>query len=182
MDRSLVSTSRFLSLVLRHKPETIGLTVDAKGWASVDELLSCAAAHGRPISYGLLLRVVRENDKQRFVFSDDHCWIRANQGHSLEVDLELAPQRPPDELFHGTATRFLPSIRQAGLIPGERQHVHLSGDRHTAEKVGARHGKPLVLVIAAARLYEAGQLFYLSENGVWLTSAIAVSYISFPDG
>lgn len=125
-------------------------------------------------------RLVAENDKQRFSFSEDGCRIRANQGHSVEIDLALSPQRPPDVLYHGTATRFLESIRATGLKPGSRQHVHLSRDMQTAIKVGQRHGKPVVLTIRAAALAESGQVFFCSDNGVWLTAPIAVEFIMFP--
>lgn len=181
MDKQLTHTSKFLSLILRHKPETIGLQLDAQGWADVEQLRTLAATHGKPITMDLLLRVVAENDKKRFVFNADESRIRANQGHSIEIDLALEPIEPPTELFHGTATRFIESIREHGLIRGQRQHVHLSLDSETATKVGHRHGEPVVLVVAATRLFESGGVFFRSENGVWLTNEVPVEYIVFPD-
>ena len=142
MDAKLVGMSKFLSLVLRHKPETIGLTLDANGWADVEELMERARQNGRPLTRPLLERVVAENDKKRFALSEDGTKIRANQGHSITVDLALKPQLPPETLYHGTASRFIASIRQQGLRPGSRQHVHLSVDEATATNVGQRHGKP----------------------------------------
>lgn len=174
------SISKFLSLVLRHEPEAIGLTLDAAGWASVRELLDAAGAHGRPISEEQLAYVVENNDKKRFTFSDDGSMIRAQQGHSvMAVDLQYQPVIPPDRLFHGTATRFVEAIRSEGLRPMSRQHVHLSGDTETATKVGQRHGKPIVLTIDAAAMYRDGCRFYVSPNGVWLTEVVGVSYIRF---
>ena len=177
MNRSIVSTSKFFSLILRHQPETIGISLDENGWVDVDELLSKAAQHGKSISRSLLERVVRENDKQRFALSEDGLRIRANQGHSVQVDLELKPQTPPAELFHGTVPRFLDSIREQGLVAGARQHVHLSVDRETATKVGTRRGKPVILVIDAQQMHEDGHKFYLSENKVWLADEVPANYI-----
>lgn len=176
----IVKHSKFLSLILRHSPETIGLRLDSQGWADVDELLRLAQAAGKRLSLPLLQRVVAENDKRRFSFSDDGRRIRANQGHSLDVDLALTPSVPPDMLYHGTATRFLDSIRAQGLLPGSRQHVHLSIEEATAIKVGARHGKPTVLIVRAAAMVAAGRLFWLSANGVWLTETVPVEYLEFP--
>ena len=176
----LVRTSKFLSLILRHKPERIGLTLDANGWADVDDLIRLANQHGFPLTLSLLERVVAENDKRRFTLSDDGRRIRANQGHSLKVDLQLSPSPPPHLLYHGTASRFLESIRAEGLRAGRRQHVHLSADIATARQVGQRHGKPVVLVVHAARMAAAGHRFYLSDNGVWLTERLPVDFIEFP--
>ena len=176
----LVATSKFLSLVLRHKPETVGLVLDANGWADVDELLSLANKAGRPLTRELLERVVAENDKQRFAFSDDGRRIRANQGHSVEIDLALEPAEPPEVLYHGTATRFLESIRATGLHAGNRQYVHLSPDEATAIKVGERHGKPVVLVVQSRAMSSLGHSFYFSANGVWLTERVPVEFIEFP--
>lgn len=181
MRNELVRTSKFLSLVLRHKPETIGLELDGNGWADVDELLALSGENGRSISMDLLLRVVRESDKQRFGFNADESKIRANQGHSVSIDLGLAPEDPPKELFHGTATRFVASIREKGILRGNRQHVHLSSDRRTATKVGQRHGEPVVLVVDAGGMSKAGYLFYLSENGVWLSNEIPAAFVRFPE-
>ena len=138
MDRPLTTASKFLSLILRHKPETIGVQLDPNGWVNIDQLLTAANTAGKLLDYDLLLRVVHENDKQRFAISDDGARIRANQGHSVSVDLQLVPTPPPDMLYHGTVDRFLDSIREKGLVPGTRQHVHLSSDRRTAEIVGGR--------------------------------------------
>jgi putative RNA 2'-phosphotransferase len=171
------SISKFLSLVLRHKPEEIGLTLDANGWASIAELIDLAAQRGTRLSRPLIESIVAESDKQRFAISADGTKIRANQGHSVEIALGLAPQTPPEQLFHGTAARFLDSIRASGLHSASRQHVHLSTDHATAEKVGSRHGKPVVLSVASGQMARDGHVFYLSENGVWLTAAVPAEYL-----
>ncbi|QEL20339.1 RNA 2'-phosphotransferase [Limnoglobus roseus] len=178
----IVRTSKFLSLVLRHKPEEIGLTLDANGWADVEELIRLTNAHGVSLTRPLLEQVVAENDKKRFAFSDDGRRIRASQGHSVEVDLALPPSEPPAELFHGTATRFLDSIRASGLHSANRQHLHLSPDAITATKVGQRHGKPVILIVRAGEMFAAGHQFFLSANGVWLTERVPVEFIDFPVG
>lgn len=180
MSFDLVRTSKFLSLVLRHDPSRAGLTLDERGWIDVDTLLNGCQQAGRPLTRSQLERVVRENDKQRFSFSEDGLRIRANQGHSVDIHLALIPESPPEMLYHGTATRFLESIRATGLQPGSRQHVHLSRDTETAIKVGQRHGKPVVLTIRAVELAATGQEFFCSDNGVWLTAPIAVEFIEFP--
>ncbi len=180
-NKKLVKISKFLSLVLRHKPETIGVSVDQGGWIQVDTLLSAARRAGVSLNKDVLRQVVEQNDKQRFVFSADHLKIRANQGHSIPVDLGLEALVPPEVLFHGTATRFIPSIKRQGLIPKGRRYVHLSPDEQTAVKVGQRHGKPVVLTIQAGQMHECGFLFYCSANGVWLTDKIPVEYIIFPE-
>lgn len=177
----LTRTSKFLSLVLRHKPEEIGLTLDENGWADVDELLRLVNQHGRKLNRPLLERVVADNDKKRFAFSDDGTRIRASQGHSVEVDLALPPTEPPELLYHGTASRFVDSIRATGLHSANRQHVHLSLDITTATKVGQRHGKPVILVVRAGQMVTAGHRFYLSANGVWLTERVPVEFIDFPN-
>lgn len=178
MDAQLVKMSRFISMVLRHKPHTIGLALDAGGWASVDELISGAQRAHKPLTLEGLRQIVVENDKQRFSFSADGLRIRANQGHSMSVDLGLEPITPPDRLYHGTAQRFLDSIRRQGLIAMRRQHVHLSADEATAIKVGRRHGEPIVLVVDAARMQLNGFQFYRSANGVWLTDRVPVEYLT----
>ncbi|QEH36431.1 RNA 2'-phosphotransferase [Aquisphaera giovannonii] len=178
----LVRASKFLSLVLRHKPEEIGLVLDANGWADVEALIRRSNDHGVRLTRPLLDRIVAENDKTRFAFSEDGARIRASQGHSVDVDLALPPASPPDFLYHGTATRFLDSIRAGGLHPANRRHVHLSPDAETATKVGRRHGKPVVLVIRTGEMAEAGHLFYLSANGVWLTDRVPAAFIDFPAG
>jgi putative RNA 2'-phosphotransferase len=180
MDKKLVRISKFLSLVLRHKPETIGISLDRDGWARVDELIAAANRAGLPLDEASLRDVVEQNDKQRFAFSDDGLRIRASQGHSLPVDLDLEPLAPPQVLYHGTASRFLNSIRRQGLVPRGRMHVHLSPDEPTAVRVGKRHGKPVVLTVQAGRMHRDGFRFYLSANGVWLTQKVPVEYLVFP--
>ncbi len=173
--------SKLMSLVLRHAPETIGVELDAHGWANIDQLLARAAQHGTAITRAQLDAVVSTSDKQRFALSDDGARIRANQGHSLPtVDLELAPSEPPALLYHGTAERFVDAIRAGGLRPGSRQHVHLSRDAGTATTVGARHGRPVVLEVDAAAMRAAGHAFYVSANGVWLAVAVPPAFITFP--
>jgi putative RNA 2'-phosphotransferase len=179
MDRT-GRTSRFLSYVLRHRPETVGLELDEGGWVRVDELLAACRRHGRPISRAQLEAVVRSSDKQRFSFSRDGLRIRANQGHSVPIDLGLAPVAPPELLYHGTVARFLDAIRQEGLLRGKRHHVHLSADEPTARRVGRRRGAPVVLVVESGRMHRDGLTFYRSANGVWLTDAVPPEYLRFP--
>lgn len=167
-----------MSYVLRHKPETIGLTLDPEGWASVEELVRLSQSSGTPLSRELIVDVVRTNDKQRFKLSDDGLRIRASQGHSVSIDLALDSKKPPRMLYHGTASRFVESIRQQGLIRGSRQHVHLSLDYQTAHKVGQRHGQPTVFVVRAEEMFDAGHIFYLSDNGVWLTDHVPSQFLS----
>lgn len=171
--------SKFLSFVLRHKPEAIGLALDANGWANLDELIDRANASGE-VSYlnrDLILEVVNTSDKKRFIIADNGQQIRANQGHSVDIDLQLKPTVPPEILYHGTATRFLDSILEKGLMPQQRQHVHLSMDIETASAVGQRYGKPIILKIKALLMHEQGFQFYRSENGVWLTERVPNTYI-----
>jgi len=182
MDRKLLTrTSKFLSLVLRHEPEAAHVELDAHGWVAVEELLQGAQQAGVALDRNLLAEIVRTSDKQRFAFSADGMRIRANQGHSVPVDLQLAPGQPPETLFHGTASRFLPSIRTQGLRPGTRQHVHLSADVATATRVGQRHGNPVVLSVHAGAMYAAGHCFLQAANGVWLTGSVPPSHLSFPE-
>lgn len=172
--------SRLLSLVLRHKPEHIGLTMDSQGWCNIDELLvkSCLSSYCPNITRQELEDIVSSNDKQRFIISEDGLSIRANQGHSVDIDLNLDEVRPPHELlFHGTAKRFVKSIMNKGLVKGQRNHVHMSGDLETAFTVGARHGNPTILRIMAIEMYDKGYKFYLSKNGVWLTDYVPTEYI-----
>lgn len=176
-----VHISKFLSLVLRHRPEVIGIALDAEGWAEVDELLAAAARHGRSITRQQLEEVVATNDKKRFSFSLDGLRIRANQGHSVDVDLGLVPIEPPELLYHGTVDRFLDSIRRKGLVRGKRHHVHLSPDRETAVRVGQRRGRPVVLIVEAGRMHCDGHAFFRSENGVWLTETVPAGYLQFPE-
>ncbi len=180
MNKKDMELSKFLSFVLRHRPEEIGLELGEQGWVEVDLLIEAAARSGRRFTREELDRVVATNDKQRFALSDDGRLIRASQGHSVRVDLALEPVEPPETLFHGTATRFLKSIAREGLRPGSRQHVHLSLDEKTATTVGSRHGVPAVLVIRAGSMHREGFVFYRSDNGVWLTDAVPVAYIDFP--
>ncbi|HEV7402205.1 MAG TPA: RNA 2'-phosphotransferase [Chthoniobacteraceae bacterium] len=180
-EKQLVKTSKFLSLVLRHAPETIGLELDAQGWVEVKALLEAMARHGRPLTRPALDEVVETNSKKRFAFDEKGVRIRASQGHSVEVALGYEPRIPPAELFHGTATRFLPGIRAEGLRKGERHHVHLSADQTTAVQVGQRHGKPVVLVVRAGAMHAAGHTFFLSENGVWLTDQVPPEFLEFPE-
>ena len=179
MTDHLVNASKFLSLILRHAPEKIGLALDAQGWADIGQLLAQAARHGRRLSREQLDDVVARDSKTRYAISDDGLRIRANQGHSLAaVDIRLPPATPPAMLYHGTASRFVEAIRAAGLLPGSRNHVHLSVNRETA--VGARHGKPVVLTVDAAAMQAQGHVFYVSDNGVWLVDAVPQACIGFP--
>jgi putative RNA 2'-phosphotransferase len=181
MNKRLVKTSQFLSYVLRHKPYEIGLPLDEQGWALVDELINAAMKHGTKLDYELIKEVVATNDKKRFALSEDGKKIRANQGHSIKVDLGLEATVPPQFLFHGTATRFMKAINQQGLKPSGRHHVHLSSDYKTALKVGIRHGIPVVLRIEAEQMLSDGAKFYVSENGVWLTDKVEPKYFSILD-
>ncbi len=180
MDASLVRLSKFLSLVLRHQPERIGIVLGPAGWTSVDDLLAAAHRSGIKLDGAMLQRVVAESDKQRFALSADRTRIRANQGHSLAVDLGLDPRQPPDILYHGTSTRNIDSIGVSGLLPRRRTHVHLSTDEITAHAVGKRHGHPVVLRVAAGTMHRAGYQFAQSDNGVWLTRNVPLEYILFP--
>lgn len=173
----VVRWSKFLSFILRHEPSSIGLQLDAEGWAEVADLLAACQAHGKSLSRAILEDVVATNSKRRFAFSDDNQRIRASQGHSIDVDLGYAPATPPDVLFHGTVDKHLPSIRAEGLKKILRHHVHLSADEATARAVAARHGKPVIFRIAAAKMHAAGHVFYQSANGVWLTDAVPPHYL-----
>jgi putative RNA 2'-phosphotransferase len=175
-----VRLSKFLSLVLRHHPERIGLLLDREGWADVEDLLTRARAAGVPLTREVLEQVVRDNDKQRFALDVENGRIRANQGHSVEVDLGLATSSPPSLLYHGTARGSLASIRRSGLRAGSRRHVHLSATPETARTVGSRHGVPVVLAVESGRMADDGRSFYRSANGVWLTDRVDVDYLVFP--
>ena len=166
------SRSKFLSLVLRHDPGSIGLTLDPAGWADIDALLAAAARAGVAMDRDDLARIVAESDKQRFTLSQDGLRIRAAQGHSVAVELGLEPLAPPAILYHGTATKALAAILAEGLRPMARRQVHLSLDRETAERVGRRHGKAAVLQVDAAGMQAAGHRFFRAENGVWLVDAV----------
>lgn len=172
--------SKFLSLILRHEPESVGLKLDEAGWTDVEALLSACQTHGRPYTWEDLKQVVATNEKKRFAFSEDGRRIRASQGHSVEVDLGYAPQSPPARLLHGTPSRFLDSIRVGGLHKGERHHVHLSTDETTAYKVGQRRGDSQLLVVDAAAMAAQGHQFFVSANGVWLTDHVPAEFIQFP--
>ena len=178
MTEDLRVISKFLSLVLRHQPDIIGLSLDAQGWVNVEELIVQANQHGNKLNHANLLKVVAINDKQRFRLSDDGLKIRANQGHSLVVDLALTAKLPPEVLYHGTATSFLASILAEGLRPESRQQVHLSQNKATALKVGQRHGKSIILEVAAAMMQQQGYVFYLSDNQVWLTASVPAKYLT----
>lgn len=171
--------SKFLSLVLRHQPETIGITLDPNGWTDVQELLAKMNTRHNRITREQLQEVVDTNDKKRFAFNDDGTQIRASQGHSVEVSLGLPPATPPEYLYHGTVAKFLLSIRKDGLQKMSRQHLHLSRDRETAVNVGSRRGAPVILTIHTGQMHRDGFVFYLSDNGVWLTDSVPASYIQF---
>ncbi len=170
--KNLKTTSKFLSLLLRHKPEKVGLTLDAYGWANVAELLQKTN-----ITQAELDTIVATDTKGRYSYSADRRQIRANQGHSIQVNLELQPQTPPAVLYHGTVDRFLASIQAQGLQPQKRHHVHLSPDLATANIVGKRRGTPVILEIDAARMHADNHIFYCSENGVWLTDEVPPRYL-----
>ena len=169
--------SKFLSLVLRHQPETIGIELDAAGWIDVAKLLDAMARHGKPLTREKLEFVVRTNDKQRFTFSEDGCRIRANQGHSVEVELGYEPAEPPEILLHGTPRRFLEMIRQDGLKKMARHDVHLHTDEETASAVGQRRGKPVLLRIRAAEMAKQGYEFFVTPNDIWLTDEVPPEFI-----
>lgn len=179
MEKQVKHISKFLSLVLRHEPEKIGITLDEEGWADVAELIEKMGKKGPRIDFETLEFVVDNNDKKRFAFNDNKTRIRASQGHTIEVDLNLPPQVPPTILYHGTAITNLPIIKEKGLIRMARQHLHLSAEEGTAKNVGGRHGKPVVLVIQALAMHEKGYVFYLSANGVWLTDHVPAEFIEF---
>lgn len=174
------SASKFLSLVLRHEPEAAYVTLDSAGWVKVVDLLVGCARVGRSLTQEELEHVVATNTKKRFEFSTDGMRIRASQGHSVEVELEYEPTLPPPVLYHGTATRFLESIRAHGLLKMQRHHVHLSAETKMTMAVGARHGKPVLLTILAGEMHAEGHVFYRSTNGVWLVEQVPNRFIRFP--
>jgi putative RNA 2'-phosphotransferase len=177
MQENDIKISKFLSLVLRHDPQKIGIQLDECGWVSIEELLEKAKLNHVQINLEQLNRVVETNDKKRFAISEDGTKIRASQGHSIQVDLRLTETKPPTTLYHGTSTKFIDQIMNEGLKPMKRQHVHLSSDIITATKVGQRHGQPVVLTVHSELLYQDGCNFYLSDNGVWLTSFVDQKYL-----
>ncbi|MCI4667694.1 MAG: RNA 2'-phosphotransferase [Bacteroidia bacterium] len=179
--KKIIQRSKFLSLVLRHKPEKIGIQLDENGWVKVNHLLKALSEKKQPLSIEELEEVVEKNNKKRFAFNEDKSLIRASQGHSVDIKLGYEAIAPPETLFHGTATRFLESIREKGLIKGNRHHVHLSAELDTASKVGARHGKLVVLKVRSADMAKEGFEFYRSENGVWLTDHVPVEFLIFPE-
>lgn len=171
------TVSRFLSKVLRHQPEAIGLELDPQGWASVDELLQKMQGHDFPLDLELLTQVVDTNNKQRFAFNEAKTHIRANQGHSIPIQLDYQAVEPPEILYHGTAEHVVESIRKTGLEKRSRHHVHLSLDRETAQNVGSRHGKPVVFEVLAGEMFRAGHEFFCSKNEVWLTDHVPTAFL-----
>lgn len=171
------SVSKLLSLVLRHEPGTIGITLDESGWTHVPALLDALSLHGKPIDRAELARIVRESDKQRFAFSEDGSKIRANQGHSVQVELGYEARQPPELLFHGTVARFLDPIQREGLRKGERHHVHLSATRDLAATVGKRRGAPVILEVTCGVMAREGFVFFVSTNGVWLTDHVPPRFL-----
>ena len=181
MNQRLRQISKFLSLILRHQPELIGIVLDENGWVGIDELVEAANQHGKELNAELVYQVVQNNDKQRFAINADKSRIRASQGHSIGVDLDLQNTIPPENLFHGTVRRFLDSIRRQGLVAGQRHDVHLSGNLETAVSVGQRRGRPIVLTIRSGEMHRQRFEFQLSANGVWLTKQVPFEFIVFPD-
>ena len=171
--------SKFLSHVLRHRPDAIGLCLDEAGWAEITELVEKARTIGFNLTSTLIQRIVVSSDKQRFSISSDGRRIRANQGHSIAIELGLPEMEPPNILYHGTARRKLAAIRSQGISRGKRNHVHLSADIYSAVRVGSRHGQPAVLTVLAAKMYQTGSRFYRSENGIWLTEHVPPEYLLF---
>jgi putative RNA 2'-phosphotransferase len=169
--------SKFLSLILRHKPEIIGIDLDPSGWADVQELLQKLNKRDMQIDFETLEYVVANNSKKRFTFNPDKTKIRANQGHSVAISHDFEEVTPPVILYHGTALRFIDSILTTGIEKRSRHHVHLSPDQATAKKVGQRHGKPVVLKINSLAMYRSGHAFYLSENNIWLTDFVPPEFI-----
>ena len=176
--KQIKRSSRFLSLVLRHQPDIIGLVLDNQGWANVNMLLEALNKNGHPISLAQLQEIVAGNNKRRFAFNEQGDKIRANQGHSIKIDHGYTPTPPPDQLYHGTATRFLDSILTSGLQKQQRHHVHLSADLATATQVGKRHGKLVILLIDCSAMVTDGFQFFRSENDVWLTDEVPPQYLS----
>lgn len=173
---SLKETSKYISLILRHKPDVIGITLDEHGWANVDELIA-GVSKTHPLNMATLEQIVAEDEKQRYSFNEDKTLIRANQGHSIPVDVELEEKEPPEILFHGTGEKYVDSINKEGLIPKSRLYVHLSANEDTALKVGQRHGKPVIFKVKSGEMHRDGFKFYCSVNGVWLTKSVPVKYL-----
>ena len=170
-------TSKYISLILRHKPEVIGITLDEHGWAEIDAL-TAGVNKTHMLDMNILERIVAGDEKQRYSFNEDHTHIRANQGHSIPVDVELEELTPPDILYRGTGEKYTASIDVQGLIPKSRLYVHLSGDKETAHKVGQRHGRPVIYEVMSGNMHKDGYVFYRSVNGVWLTKAVPAKYLN----
>ena len=168
--------SKYISLILRHKPEVIGISLDEHGWANVDELIA-GVSKTHPIDMAVLEQIVSEDEKQRYSFNEDKTLIRANQGHSIPVDVELEEKEPPELLYHGTGEKYVDSIDKEGLIPKSRLYVHLSSNEETAYKVGQRHGKPVIYIVKSGEMYRDGYKFFCSVNNVWLTKNVPVQYM-----
>ena len=186
MSKNLTGMSKFVALVLRHKPEEIGIELDDNGWVDVDELVSCASSYQQAkgyeqLTHELLDEIVSTDKKGRYEYSEDGWMIRACQGHSVHVDLELEPEKPPKMLYHGTATRFIKSIKETGLDKRSRTHVHLSKTHDEAVNVGKRHGKVIVLVVRSGEMHDDGYEFFLSKNKIWLIDSVPAKYIDFPE-
>lgn len=181
-EKETIRTSKFLSLVLRHQPEVIGIVPDEQGWVEVNELLQKMRLKGIAIDFETLEHVVASNDKKRFAFNGDKSRMRASQGHSIQVDLGYRECEPPEMLYHGTATKNKEAILQEGLKKGKRHHVHLSKDIETAMKVGQRHGKPIVFEVMAQEMCREGCVFFVSENGVWLTDSVPARFLKTAKG
>ena len=178
-DKHLHKTSKFISLILRHKPEVIGISLDEHGWADVQDLIDGVNhTEGHFLDQKILEEIVRTDEKQRYSFNEDHTLIRANQGHSIPVDVELEERITPDILWHGTGDKYVSSIDKLGLLPKSRLYVHLSSDMETAKKVGSRHGRPVSYQVDCRKMTEGGFSFYLSANRVWLTKAVPAEYLS----
>lgn len=174
----LIKVGKFLSLILRHQPEAIGISLDEHGWANVDELINGVNRTGKyQLDRDILEEIVRSNNKQRYSFNEDHQLIRANQGHSIPVDVELEQKTPPVILYHGTGEKYVASIDRDGLLPKSRLYVHLSSSVETAINVGSRHGKPVVYLVDCKSMVSDGYQFFLSVNGVWLTKSVPVQYL-----
>ena len=177
-DRRMRNTSKFISLILRHNPQVIGISLDEHGWADVKELIDgINRTEGHSLNMDTLDEIVRTDEKQRYSFNEDHSLIRANQGHSIPVDVELEEKIPPDILWHGTGQKYVSSIDVQGLIPKSRMYVHLSSDMETARKVGSRHGRPVIYQVECRKMTEDGYRFFLSANRVWLTKEVPVEYL-----
>ena len=170
--------SKFLSFVLRHHPEHIGITLDENGWTDVETLLEKVNHHNIPLTFDLLKHIVDTNAKKRFAFNESLDKIRASQGHSIDVELGYTPQQPPEILYHGTAEKWVSAILETGLQKQSRHHVHLSADMETAKNVGQRHGRVVVFEVLAGEMFEEGIEFFVSANGVWLTDHVPVKYLS----